>query len=714
MDGGSIPPISTTGRYRTLSVLRETGVVPLASPDVLVALLDTIIPSSDIPSAVDAGGLDFLQRCVDDGSVDAARVSLVVSLVERASVPNEFADLAAEARLAVLDTLVDDADYRWFALLVADGFYADEANGGNRGAASWRMLGYEPAPVGGFGQPFASAPTAGLVSPAQLAGRYDVIVVGSGAGGGTAACVLAEAGRRVLVIERGGWPDSADLWADHLRNPRADAGFDSLSGPLSAGNPRILSGDGDVEVWPRELRWGNNAMTAGGGTRVYGAQAWRFSPIDFRMASTYGVPHDSALADWPITYDDLEPYYSRAEREIGVSGLPTQDRWSGPRSSPFPMPPFAPTRASKVLARGASALGLITGPVPLLVNSVHYDGRPACARCSACIGFACPVDAKNGSQNTVLQRALATGRCDVLLHTTAERVLTDSAGRVSGVAVIVVRDGQVERRDILSGEVVLSAGATESARLLLNSGSDREPNGLGNTTDQVGRHLQAHVYAGAIGLFDEVVYDGLGPGPSISTRDFLHGNAGVIGGGMLANEFVTTPVNVLQYLAGAGLAPLHGLAAKERMRDAFPRLQRIVGPIQEVTRSDSRVRVDPAVRDSLGIPVARLSGGVHPEDLVAQSFLTDRAEEWMAASGAREVRRLGARSLGGPSTGQHQAGTCRMGTDPATSVTDPFGRVWGHDNLRVVDGSTHVTNGGVNPVLTIFANSFRIAENMVR
>jgi len=686
--------------------------VILASEDVLAAALDTIIPTSDSPSAVDAGGLEFLRRCVADGALDAARLASVVQRLEGASAPRSFVGLTPDERLAVLDGLVEDADYRWFALLVADGYYADEGNGGNRAAASWRSLGYDPLPPGGFGRPFATAPTTGHVSPAQLAQRYDVIVVGSGPGGATAACVLAESGRRVLVIERGGWPDAAELWTDHLRNPRADAGFDSLSGPLSPGNPRVAQGTTDVIVWPRDLRWGNNAMTVGGGTRVYGAQAWRFSPLDFRMASTYGVPDGSALADWPISYDDLEPYYSRAEREIGVSGAPAEDRWSGPRSHGLPMPPFAPTRASAVLARGASALGLTTGPVPLLVNSVDYGGRSACRRCSACIGFACPVDAKNGSQNTVLERALATGRCDLLLDTAAERVLTDGAGRVSGVAVVIVREGQVERRDILAGEVVLGAGATETARLLLNSDSDREPHGLGNNADQVGRHLQAHVYAGALGLFDEVVYDGLGPGPSISTRDFLHGNTGVIGGGMLANEFVTTPVNVLQYLAGAGLSPLHGIDAKNRMRDAFPRMQRIVGPIQELTSRDSRVRVDPQVRDSLGIPVASLSGGVHPQDLVAQSFLSDRAEEWMRASGAREVRRLGARSLAGPSTGQHQAGTCRMGTDPATSVTDPVGRVWGHDNLRVADASTHVTNGGVNPVLTIFANSFRIADDM--
>jgi choline dehydrogenase-like flavoprotein len=143
----------------------------------------------------------------------------------------------------------------------------------------------------------------------------------------------------------------------------------------------------------------------------------------------------------------------------------------------------------------------------------------------------------------------------------------------------------------------------------------------------------------------------------------------------------------------------------------MPRMQRVVGPVQEVTSAESRVRLDPQVTDSLGLPVARLSGQLHPEDHRTAAFLSARAAEWLRAAGASSVVLNGRRPDElGPSSGQHQAGSCRMGTDPARSVTDPYGRVWGHDNLRVVDGSLHVTNGGVNPVLTIFANAYRVMD----
>ena len=263
-------------------------------------------------------------------------------------------------------------------------------------------------------------------------------------------------------------------------------------------------------------------------------------------------------------------------------------------------------------------------------------------------------------------------------------------------------------------DVVVAAGAVESARLLLASGSDREPNGLGNARDQVGRHLQGHLYGGAIGIFDEVVNDLEGPGPSISTHDFRHGNDGLVGGGMIANEFVPTPVSTFGSLRHAGLIGPHGPAVKHGMRRLLPRMQRVVGPVQEVTSADSRVRLDPTVTDSLGIPVARLSGRLHPNDLAVQQLLGERAADWLRAAGATTaIAYLPSPENEVPSSGQHQAGTCRMGTDPATSVTDPYGRVWDHDNLRVIDGSLHVTNGGVNPVLTIFANAFRIMHTWV-
>jgi choline dehydrogenase-like flavoprotein len=350
--------------------------------------------------------------------------------------------------------------------------------------------------------------------------------------------------------------------------------------------------------------------------------------------------------------------------------------------------------------------------VPLLINSVAYDGRPACVRCGACVGFACPVGAKAGSHNTMIRRALATGRCQLLLRTAVSRITVDASGRVDGVEIA---DGTGARRPIAAAELVVAAGAVETARLLLASAHAREPDGIGNRTDHVGRHLHGHIYGGALGIFDEEVVDGVGPGVSIATGDYRHGNAGVVGGGLLANEFVPTPVNAYQYLTQAGLIPRYGAESKRLMRDYWPRMQRVVGPVHELTSAGSRVRLDGRLGDHFGMPVARLSGSVHPEDLRTQAFLGDRAADWLTASGAVRVVPIGARPAGaGPSSGTHQAGTCRMGADPARSVTDPFGRIWGHDNVRVVDGSVHVTNSGVNPVLTIFANALRVADDMVR
>ncbi|WP_223290977.1 GMC oxidoreductase [Streptomyces avicenniae] len=678
------------------------------------ALLDAVVPRDAHPSAVDAGGLVFLGRALagrPDLAERAERVRERVAARARARHGREFATLTDEERAALLDGFASDPDHDWFTRLVATGYYADEGNGGNAGGASWRMTGWRPGPPAA---PPAPEPREAALTPDALAARYDVVVVGSGAGGGAAAHVLAASGRSVLVVEAGTWPGTAELSHDHLRNPRASWGFPSLAGPHPDGNPRLLD-DGTrlLPLSPTDPRWSNNAMTVGGGTRVYGAQAWRFGPVDFRMATHYGVPEGSALADWPFGYEELAPFYERAEWEIGVSGGTAQGPYGGPRARPLPMPPLPTGPAHEVLRAGAARLGLTTVTVPLLVNSVPYGGRPACAQCSQCVGFACGVDAKNGSLNTLLARAFATGRCRLLPEATAERLLVGRDGRVEGVALAGLRDGAVWRAEVGAGEVVLAGGAVESARLLLNSAHDGEPRGVGNGADQVGRHLQGHLYASAVGVFGDRVEDLVGPGPSLATTDFRQDNPGIVGGGIVAREFVPTPAATYHYLVDAGLIPAHGVGSKRGMRELAPRMLRLAAPIQEVTTAGARVRVDRGTRDRLGIPVAVLAGRPHPEDLRGQAFLAERCVEWLAAAGARQaVPAALSGGAAGPSGGQHQAGTCRMGTDPARSVTDPYGRVWGHGNLRVVDGSTHVTNGGVNPVLTIFANALRIASHM--
>lgn len=681
----------------------------------LRALIDAIVPADGYPSASAAGGLGFLTAILTVEKPQwRARVDGLLELVKAACPPGrELTDLDPAEQVQVLDSLTDHPDYRWFALLVNSGYYADPANGGNRDARSWQMLGWSPEPAGGWPEITVPALDRGaVIRRDQLRERYDAIIVGSGAGGAVAACALTESGRSVLLIERGDFPDAAFLAADHLRNARTDVGFEHRTLPSSEGNPRTLLTDGATTVLAAsDPRWGSNAYTLGGGTRIYGAQAWRFMPEDFQMASTYGIPEGSALADWPISYDDLEPYYCQAEDEIGVSGSPVGDSAALRRSRPFPMPAMSMTAPGRLLALGAQQLGISTAPVPLAINSEPYDGRPACARCSQCVGFSCPIEAKNGSHNTLIARATATGRLSLLVATRAERIVTDARGRVSGVVVGGDVGGSLWRCLVSADEVVVSAGAIETARLLLYSTSDREPHGLGNDADQVGRHLQGHLYTGALGLFDHPVNDFVGPGPVISTNDFRHHNPGIIGGGMLANDFVPTPLGSFTYLSTAGLLGLHGTGVKAQLRRLMPRMQRVVGPIQEMTSAESRVRLDPRVRDRFGIPVVQLSGALHPEDHRAQVFMTSRAGEWLSASGATTVVGSGRRpDEQGPSSGQHQAGTARMGTDPASSVTDPNGLVWGHDNLHVMDGSLHVTNGGVNPVLTIFANAFRIMD----
>ena len=687
-----------------------------ADTERLLVAIDAVVPADDFPSASQAGGLRFWSQVTASERPEwSDRAIAVLDLFDRQS-GGRFADLDLAARQAVLDSLSNYPEYLWFAQLVNAGFYADPANGGNDDAVSWRMLGWSPAPAGGWPAEEVWVPDRRpIIRRDSVAAHYDAVVVGSGAGGGVAAWALAQAGRSVLLVERGDYPDTAYLARDHLRNARTDSGLDHRTLRSSAENPRTLLLGPDPVVLPAwDPRYGSNADTFGGGTRVYGAQAWRFMPEDFAMASTYGVPDGSALADWPIGYDDMEPFYTQAEYEIGVCGSAEPHAGSTRRSRPYPMAPMAPTKPARRLLAGARVIGLTTTPVPLAINSTPYDGRAACARCRQCIGFACPVEAKNGSDTTVLARAAATGNLSVLLGTRAERIVTDATGRVTGVDLVGDIGGSRWRRMVGAYDVVVAAGAIESARLLLASGNEREPYGLGNAHDQVGRHLQGHLYGGAIGIFADAVNDLLGPGPAISTHDFRHGNDGLVGGGMIANEFVPTPVSTFGYLRQAGLIGPHGLAAKQGVRHLLPRMQRVVGPVQEVTSADNRVRLDPTVTDSLGIPVARLSGRLHPNDLAALQLLGERAADWLRASGATTAIAYGFPPGNvAPSSGQHQAGTCRMGTDPATSVTDPNGRVWGHPNLRVIDGSVHVTNGGVNPVLTIFANAFRIMHTWV-
>ena len=533
--------------------------------------------------------------------------------------------------------------------------------------------------------------------------HVNAIVVGSGAGGGVVAKELSVAGMSVVLFERGGWATYDDTDTDELLSQRTTV-LGNAYGPDDHRYRRVVQNlDGSTNiVLPSEGGYNNNAACVGSGTASYGAMAWRFMQEDFKLKSTYGPIEGSTLDDWPFTYEDLEPCYEKAEWEIGVSGDDSQNPFAPPRKKPQPMPPFSHNREATLLLEAAKRLGYHPFPIPMLRNSISYGGRPACYRMRTCVGFACPVSAKCGTHNTVIPVALQTGNCELRINSVVSEILVNEQGKITGVSYFDDKNKkQIQTADV----VVISASATETPRLLLNSKSRFFPKGIGNENDWVGRNLQGHAYTGARGIFAEEVYDDLGPGASVAICDFSHHNPGIMGGGMLANEFIRMP-----YLF-SGIRPPEeakwGKAHKEFQRNNFKKVAQVVGPYQEIPNFESRVDVDPVVKDFWGIPVTRLSGTRHEKDIEGCKLLSEKAELWLKEAGAIYTWQNvgGGKGLSG---GQHQAGTCRMGNDPKTSVTDKFGRVHAVPNLFVADGSLHVNNGGFNPALTIMALGFRV------
>jgi len=534
--------------------------------------------------------------------------------------------------------------------------------------------------------------------------RVNAVVAGAGAGGGIVAKELAEAGLSVVLLERGRWHTSNDHRKDDLLNQR-NSNLGTAFGPDVDKNPRVFVDLGGNErvVRPNQGGYHNNAACVGGGTFSYGAMAWRFMEKDFRMRSAYGNIKDSTLADWPIEYADLEPYYEKAEWEIGVSGDDTNNPFCPPRSKPLPMPPHPPNREYEILKPAAERLGLHPFDIPMLRNTVPYDGRPACMRCRWCCGFACEVNAKCGTHNTVIPKAIATGNCSLKTGCIVKEILTSDRGKATGITYL---DSDGKLREQPADLIVVSCGAIESARLLLNSKSKLFANGLGNYYGWVGRNLQGHGYSGAFGFFDFDTYDDIGPGAQIAICDYNHDNPGLAGGGLLANEFIRLPYQFARM--GIPGVPRWGKAHKDSMRKWYRRSIGIKGPVQEMPMYDARVEVDPEVTDYWGIPVARLSGGKHPHTIEIGQFLASKAEEWLKEAGAISTfKQVTGKGLSG---GQHQAGTCRMGENPRRSVVNKYCQLHNNDNVFVADASVHVTNGGFNPVLTIMAIAYYASD----
>ena len=438
--------------------------------------------------------------------------------------------------------------------------------------------------------------------------HVNAVIVGAGAGGGVAAKELSEAGLSVVLMERGDWASYDVHNNDELLSQRTTV-LGNAFGPDDERYRRVVvNDDGSTKVVvASENDYNNVAACVGSGTVSYGAMAWRFMREDFRMKTTYGHIEGSTLADWPISYEELEHCYEKAEWEIGVAGDAAQNPFAAPRNKPYPMPPFAYNKEAKILESSMRRLGLHPFPIPMLRNSISYNGRAACVRRRSCCGFACPINAKSGTHNTAIPAALSTGNCELRTNCIVNELVTDGNGRITGISYF----DKDERKQVQSADIIIiSASATETPRLLLNSKSKHYPNGVGNRYDWVGRNLQGHAYTGAFGLFEDDIFDDVGPGATIAVSDFSHHNPGIVGGGILANEFTRLPY-FFTGIRPTGF-PKWGKSHKEFQRKYFRKNVQVVGPIQEMPFFDSRVQIDPSVKDYWGIPVVRLSRQGHP------------------------------------------------------------------------------------------------------
>ncbi len=518
--------------------------------------------------------------------------------------------------------------------------------------------------------------------------KVDAIVVGAGAGGGVAAKQLAAAGMKTVVFELGEWPNyDADSPNDELCNMRHQI----------VGSPHSYNGK------PAQI-----ANCVGSGTVTYGAMAWRFMPQDFKLKSIYGKFYEgSSLEDWPITYEELEPYYEQAEYEIGVSGDQRENPFAPPRKKPFPMPAFEIGMDDVIIRDAAKRLGYHPYPIPMLRNSVPYNGRCGCIRNRTCCGYVCPVDAKNGTHNTVIPVALKTGNCKLLTGHFVYEIIMEGK-RAVGVKYF---DKDKVARQMRADVVVLAASALETARLLYNSKCSQFPAGIGNQNDQLGRNLQNHYYTGATGLFDKRVLSFSGPGATLAISDFNHLPREGIIGGVICTEFYKMPWALSRVRPPN--SPRWGAEHKRFQREDAVKLKNIHSCVQQIPSRDCRAFISKS-RDEYGVPKIAMSGTSDVRTWKNAKFVSSKMAEIMREAGAKRVWEGidGTRPSGGGGGGQHQSGTCRMGKDPKKSVVDPDCKVWGTENLYVADGSVHVNNGGFNPVLTIMALAFRTGKHI--
>jgi gluconate 2-dehydrogenase alpha chain len=555
----------------------------------------------------------------------------------------------------------------------------------------------------------------------------DIAIVGLGAAGGVAVLPLARAGLKVAGIEAGTWMDPRSFKPDEIHNnvralvtsvPKA-----RRETPTFRTSPAATARQGAVHPM----------MNAIGGTSIhYHAQSWRLNPWDFRARSLaierYGpsaIPAGTTLEDWPLTYDDLEPYYDTVEYEVGVSGKagniqgridPRGNIFEGPRRREYPMPPLRDTDFTDHMMAAAKKIGWHPFRGPAAINSEPYRGRPGCAYHGYCDRGGCHISAKNSTAVSTIPEARKTRNLSIFDRAQVTRILTGGDAKVSGV--LYLRQG---KEYFQPAKVVLLACYTyENTRLLLLSKSKAYPHGLANNRGQVGKHYfghwdaQAGVGVSALFPFDlNTWYGAIAQGVVVddwADDNFNHAGLGFIGGYSLHAYHEKHPI-ASAAMSTFGRAPAWGSQWKAFIRENAGRWTSAYLQGTSFPYENTWLDLDPQVKDPLGDPVCRVTSGPKQNEPRAAEFATAKMEEWFHAAGAIEV----VQTVGsGPRLSTHAFGGTRMGDNPETNVVDKWGFSHEVPNLGMLGGSVMGTNGARNPTLTLQALAWRTADHLIQ
>jgi len=552
--------------------------------------------------------------------------------------------------------------------------------------------------------------------------KTDVVIVGMGAVGGVMAAELGKAGLKVIGLERGPRLKTADFQLDELRYfQRKDLRPSPKTQPVTW-RPNASA----TAVRLPQLDYGNQA---GGGTVHYGAVSWRLHEDDFRARTQtierYGlsaIPQDSTLADWPLSYAELEPYYDKAEYDIGVSGkagnlqgrkIEGGNPFEAPRQREYPLPPLTKDQPSILFEAGAQKLGLHPFSTPHAILSQPYKGRPACTYCTYCQAFGCYIGAKSSILVAKLPEADATGNVTIKTGAMCYRI-NSSGKRVTGVSYY----GPDGSDNTIEAEiVVLGTFIYDNTRLLLLSRTDAFPNGLANSSGQVGKHLMTHIMPNVFVAFDDRhVNTYMGPSAQKYTVDdfnadnFDHGGLGFIRGSQISvgtPNLEGGPISFSTTAPPPG-TPRWGAAYRDYLAKYFTRFAVMVAQTENLPYADQSIDLDPTVRDQWGLPAPRLTyDWRRPNERATVEFMMKKMEEIGRAMGGSQVWR-GPLSPGLP--GAHHEGGTRMGNDPNTSVVNKYGQSWDIHNLFIVGSSTFPSMSGFNPTLTIEALAYFSAD----